>query len=71
MKKYKTVLEDDIGRLYELDGVTPYVPAGTTETEEVSEDNKNNSGTDLKDIKRKTIVFIVLQGKVKINYEKN
>ena len=55
LKKYKTVLEDDIGRLYELDGVTPYVPAGTTETEEVSEDNKNNSGTDLKDIKRKRL----------------
>ena len=54
-KKYKTVLEDDIGRLYELDGVTPYVPAGTTETEEVSEDNKNNSGTNLKDIKRKRL----------------
>jgi hypothetical protein len=55
LKKYKTVLEDDIGRLYELDGVTPYVPAGTTETEEVSEDNKNNSGTNLKDIKRKRL----------------
>jgi len=54
-KKYKTVLEDDAGLLYELDGVTPYVPAGTTETEEVSEDNKNNSGTNLKDIKRKRL----------------
>ena len=55
LKKYKTVLEDDIGNLYELDGSTPYVPAGTTETEEVSEDNKNNSGTNLKDIKRKRL----------------
>ena len=55
LKKYKTVLEDDIGRLYELDGVTPYVPAGTTETEEVSADNKNNSSTNLKDIKRKRL----------------
>ena len=54
-KEYKTVLEDDIGRLYELDGVTPYVPAGSNETSEVSEDNKNNSGTDLKDIKRKRL----------------
>ena len=54
-KEYKTVLEDDIGRLYELDGVTPYVPAGSNETSEVSEDNKNNSGTNLKDIKRKRL----------------
>ncbi len=54
-KEYKTVLEDDIGRLYELDGVTPYVPAGSNENSEVSEDNKNNSGTDLKDIKRKRL----------------
>jgi hypothetical protein len=54
-KKYKTVLEDDAGLLYELDGVTPYVPAGSNENSEVSEDNKNNSGTDLKDIKRKRL----------------
>ena len=54
-KKYKTVLEDDIGRLYELDGVTPYVPAGSKENSEVSEENKNNSSTNLKDIKRKRL----------------
>ena len=29
--------------LYQLDGVTPYEPAGTTETK-YKEENKNNSG---------------------------
>ena len=54
-KKYKTVLEDDAGLLYELDGVTPYVPAGSNENSEVSEEDKNNSSTNLKDIKRKRL----------------
>ena len=58
-KEYKTVLEDDAGLLYELDGVTPYVPAGSNENSEVSEDNKNNSGTNLKDIKRKDLQNMV------------
>ena len=54
-KKYKTVLEDDAGNLYELDGSTPYVPAGSNENSEVSEEDKNNSSTNLKDIKRKRL----------------
>ena len=54
-KKYKTVLEDDAGNLYELDGSTPYVPAGSNENSEVSEEDKNNSSTNLKDIKRKSL----------------
>ena len=54
-KKYKTVLEDDSGNLYELDGSTPYVPAGSNENSEVSEEDKNNSSTNLKDIKRKRL----------------
>ena len=54
-KEYKTVLEDDAGLLYELDGVTPYVPAGSNENSEVSEEDKNNSSTNLKDIKRKRL----------------
>ena len=53
LKKYKTVLEDDAGLLYELDGVTPYVPAG--QNSDTVEENKNNSGTNLKDIKRKRL----------------
>ena len=52
-KKYKTVLEDDAGNLYELDGSTPYVPAG--QNSDTVEENKNNSSTDLKDIKRKRL----------------
>jgi len=52
-KEYKTVLEDDAGLLYELDGVTPYVPAG--QNSDTVEENKNNSGTNLKDIKRKRL----------------
>ena len=55
LKKYKTVLEDDAGNLYELDGSTPYVPAGSNENSEVSEEDKNNSSTNLKDIKRKRL----------------
>ena len=55
LKKYKTVLEDNAGLLYELDGITPYVPAGSKENSEVSEENKNNSSTNLKDIKRKRL----------------
>ena len=54
-KEYKTVLEDDAGNLYELDGSTPYVPAGSNENSEVSEEDKNNSSTNLKDIKRKRL----------------
>ena len=52
-KKYKTVLEDDAGNLYELDGSTPYVHAG--QNSDTVEENKNNSSTDLKDIKRKRL----------------
>ena len=52
-KKYKTILEDGSGKLYELDGVTPYVSAG--ESSETVEETKNGSGTNLKDIQRKRL----------------
>ena len=52
-KKYKTILEDGSGKLYELDGVTPYVSAG--ENSETVEETKNGSGTNLKDIQRKRL----------------